>query len=263
MKSNNPFTGPEPQEVHLPKAPLVKVLCQIRFPAIASIDKKEFIAPFQEEIRHNYPKLEKDQGVELSFGPQGGSFSTKVIWRLLDKSMQWRVSVGENFLSLETSEYPGREVFIKALREVIEKMQATIQPDLIERIGLRYINRVLFTNFDHLATLLHPGVLGIVGDELNENLTNNLCETKFTLSEGLKVTGKWGLLPGGQSYDPTVLAPIEGRSWILDIDGFSEESSDFDPETVLTKLHSLADMDYRLFRFTVTDAFLKEYGGRQ
>ncbi|HKK66033.1 MAG TPA: TIGR04255 family protein [Clostridia bacterium] len=56
MKSNNPFAGPEPQEVYLPDAPLVKVLCRIRFPTIASIDKKEFIALFQEAIRHNYPK---------------------------------------------------------------------------------------------------------------------------------------------------------------------------------------------------------------
>src|SRR6056297_721181 len=263
MKSNNPFAGPEPQEVYLPEAPLVKVLCQIRFPTIASIDKKEFIAPFQEAIRHNYPKLIKDQGVELSFGPQGGNFSTKVIWRMLDKSMKWRVSCGENFLSLETSAYPGRKIFMKALEEVIDKMRTTIQPDLVERVGLRYINRVQFNSIGHLSGLLNPGVLGIVGDEIDDNLSSSLTETKFTLSEELKLTAKWGLLPAGQSYDPTVLDPAEKRNWILDIDGFSEESLDFDLETILPRLDRLADIDYRLFLFTVTDTLLKEYGGTQ
>jgi uncharacterized protein (TIGR04255 family) len=261
MSRNNPFVGTGPQEVHLADAPLVKVLCQIRFPTIASVDKKEFIAPFQEAIRHSYPKLIKDQGVELSFGPQGGSFPTKVIWRMLDKSMKWRISVGENFLSLDTSEYPGREIFIKALQEIIDKMQTIIRPDLVERIGLRYINKVLFNNIEQLASWLHPGVLGIVNEQLDENLSISLTETKFSFSEGMNLTGKWGLLPAGQSYDPTILDPVERRSWILDIDGFSEASLDFDVEAILSRLDRLADIDYRFFRFIVTDSFLKEYGG--
>jgi len=32
-------------------------------------------------------------------------------------------------------------------------------------------------------------------------------------------------------------------------------------ETILPRLDRLADIDYRLFRFTVTDTLLKEYGG--
>lgn len=261
MKDNNPFTGPEPKEVHLPAAPLVKILSQIRFSSIASIGKKEFIAPFQEAIRHNYPKLEQDQGIEVSFSPQGGSFSNKVIWRMLDKNLQWRVSIGENFLSLETSQYPGREVFLKALKEVIEKLQSAIKPDLVERIGLRYINRIIFNSRDRLATLLQPGVLGIVDDEVDEYLTSSFTETRFLLPDGLKVHGKWGLLPGNQSYDPTVLPPIETQSWILDIDGFTETNTDFEAENILESLNRLADIDYRLFRFTVTENFLKAYGG--
>jgi uncharacterized protein (TIGR04255 family) len=261
MKRDNPFAGPKPHEVHLSAAPLVKVLSQIRFSSIASIDKKEFIAPFQEAIRHNYPKLEQDQGIEVSFSPQGGSFSNKVIWRMLNKNRQWRVSIGENFLSLETSLYPGREVFSGALREVIEKLQSTIKPDLVERIGLRYINRILFSSRVWLATMLRPGVLGIVDGKVDEYLTSSFTETRFFLPEGLKVNGKWGLLPGNQSYDPTVLPPIEKQSWILDIDGFTETNTDFDAENILDSLGRLADANYRLFRFTVTENFLREYGG--
>lgn len=261
MKHQNPFTGPGPKEVHLPRAPLVKVLSQIRFPVITSIDKKEFIAVFQEEIRHDYPKLVRDQGIELNFGPQGGSCVNKVIWRMLDKNQKWRVSMGENFLSLETSVYPGRVKFLEALRYIVEKVQSTIQPDLVERIGLRYINRIGFNNSAHLSSLVHPGVLGIVHEDLEEQLVGSFSETRFTISDGLKVNGKWGLIPGHQTYDPTVLSPLEEQSWILDIDGFSENGIDFNAKDIMHTVNRLADIDYRLFRFTVTDTFLRDYGG--
>lgn len=262
MKGQNPFTGPAPTEVHLPRAPLVKVLCQIRFPVIASLEKKDFIAPFQESIRHYYPELVQDQGIELSFTPPGGGFSHKVIWRMRDKSRNWQVSVGENFLSLETSLYTGRAEFLRALEDLVEKLQTTIGPDLVERVGLRYINRIVFKNSTHLSELLQPGVLGIVDENMEEYVVSTLSETRFTVADDLKVNGKWGLMPARQTYDPTVLPPIEKRSWILDIDGFSQDSIDFSPEAIIPVLDRIADIDYRLFRYTVTDALLEEYGGR-
>jgi uncharacterized protein (TIGR04255 family) len=112
-----------------------------------------------------------------------------------------------------------------------------------------------------LSELLEPGVLGIVDENMEEYLSSTLTESSFTVSNGVKVHGKWGLIPARQSYDPTLLPPLEKKSWILDIDGFSEESGDFTPESIMPTLNRLADLDYRLFRYTVTDALLKEYGG--
>lgn len=263
MISQNPFVGPGPTEVHLPHSPLVNVLCQIRFPAIASLEKKDFIAPFQEAIRHQYPKLVQDQGIELSFTPQGGGFTHKVIWRMFDRSQSRRVSVGDNFVSLETTSYPGRTQFLEALGYIVEKMQQTIQPGLVERIGLRYINQITCTNRSRLSELLEPEVVGIAHDNLGDHLTSTFSETRFTVSNTITVNGKWGLLPKGQSYDPTVLPPIDEQSWVLDFDAISEDSVDFSVNAIAPIVGNLTDTDYRLFRSTVTDAFLKEYGGTQ
>jgi hypothetical protein len=40
------FGGPPPQDIPLKRPPLVRVLTQIRFPMIASIENQGYIAPF-------------------------------------------------------------------------------------------------------------------------------------------------------------------------------------------------------------------------
>jgi hypothetical protein len=49
--ADTPLTGPPPAEVPLTDPPLVRVIAQVRFPLIASVEKREFIAPFQEAFR--------------------------------------------------------------------------------------------------------------------------------------------------------------------------------------------------------------------
>ncbi len=41
----NPLTSALPTEVSLPSAPLVRVVAQVRFPQMLSIEKKDFVAP--------------------------------------------------------------------------------------------------------------------------------------------------------------------------------------------------------------------------
>ena len=89
--TTNPFKDQPPSEVPLRDAPLVRVISQLRFPPVLSIEKRDFVAPFQEEIRPDYPNLrpEKTRGVVL--GPQGVVPGPKqVVWRFSDASGQWR-----------------------------------------------------------------------------------------------------------------------------------------------------------------------------
>ena len=55
MVIKDPFTDPPPVEVPLVNAPLVRVIAQLRFPLVAAIEQRDFIAPFQEAIRSSYP----------------------------------------------------------------------------------------------------------------------------------------------------------------------------------------------------------------
>ena len=58
--NSNPLVASPPSEIPLRNAPLVRVIAQVRFPLIASIDKRGFIAAFQEGLRDTYPVLRQE-----------------------------------------------------------------------------------------------------------------------------------------------------------------------------------------------------------
>lgn len=68
----SPLSGPPPVEVPLNAPPIVRVIAQVRFPLIASIEKQEFIAQFQEAIRRDYPVLRQEQSRSLVLSSEGG-----------------------------------------------------------------------------------------------------------------------------------------------------------------------------------------------
>ena len=81
----NPLSAPLPAEVPLPNSPLVRVIAQVRFPPVLSIEKQEFIAPFQEAIRATYPVLHPEQVQGIVLGPLGLAPGQKQIaWRFRD-----------------------------------------------------------------------------------------------------------------------------------------------------------------------------------
>ena len=64
----DPFVAALPAEVPLKDAPLVRVIAQIRFPEILSIEQRDFVAPFQEAIRGTYSVLRQEQAQGMLLG---------------------------------------------------------------------------------------------------------------------------------------------------------------------------------------------------
>jgi len=67
-------------------------------------------------------------------------------------------------------------------------------------------------------------------------------------------------LPPGGTTDADALEPIEEDSWILDLDLFSDEPQAFDAEDLSAAVERFAGRIYALFRWMVTDEFLRFYG---
>jgi hypothetical protein len=72
----DPFSSKGPDEVPLERAPLARVIAQVRFPTIVSLGRPEFIGPFQEAIRPRYPILRSEQAAGLTVGPLGSASAT-------------------------------------------------------------------------------------------------------------------------------------------------------------------------------------------
>lgn len=256
-----PLQGPPPAEIPLKTAPLVRVIAQLRFPLIASVDKRDFIAPFQEAIRQNYPVLRPEQSRSLVFGPEGvvdaRSSST---WRFSD-SRGWRVSLAPEFVALETTRYTSRDDFLTRFEEVLIALREHVNPRVADRLGIRYIDRITGTNLEDLPRLVRPEVAGVVATRLVEHAVHAICETLFMLPGGAgQLMARWGLVPPKGTVDPAAVDAIDEKSWLLDLDAFIAETRPLDVAATVSQAREFAERIYSFFRWAVDDEFLRRYG---
>ena len=264
-----PLATRVPVEVPLPEAPLVRVIAQIRFPPILSIRKEDSVADFQETLRGDYPLLQRNEVRNIDITPgQDPSISEAVIWRFADRPEQvaWRVSLGVDFVALETWRYDSRRDFLDRLRKVLTSVETCFRPAEAQRVGLRYIDRLEGKATDRIGDLVRRNVLGILQpgaeplDAIREATVHSMTQTQLQAAEGI-IQGRWGNMPPNTSHDPDTLPPIGKPSWILDLDMFSPNASPFRSDELVVMTRGFAERIYSVFRLMVTDEFLKFYGG--
>ena len=260
----DPFTSAIPAEVPLPDAPLVRVIAQVRFPAILSIERHDFIAPIQEAIRSQYPILRAEQTPGLTVGPPGAlPRAPQVIWRFADIEGNWRVSLAPDFVAIETTAYRSRKDFFTRFEKLVQALAEQVSPRIVDRLGVRYIDRVTGEAVQNISQLVRHEILGIIATAAAEQAHYTLSESVFTLPElSAQLLARWGLLPTGGTVDPAAIEPFAEPSWILDLDLFRSAPSVFDPEEIVTRARAYAERIYAFFRWVVTDDFLRRYGGQ-
>ena len=261
-----PFGEPV-EEVPLPEAPLIVVVAQIRFPPIASIAKQEFIGSFQEQIRESYPVLRQEREVNVVVTPEGidPAGDSTPVWRFLDRpeGTEWTVSLSSSFVSLDTRRYTSRADFLDRLRRVLDALSSTIGPSTVDRVGLRYVDRVdLNEATDTLAALVRSEVLGMstVTPGGTAELIHSLADAEFKLHDA-SLRGRWGCLPAKAQLDRLHGDPVDTPSWILDLDMYSSTVGEFDVERLAQTAEQFAERIYRFFRWAVQPVFLRRYGG--
>ena len=205
--ADTPLTGPPPPEVPLSDPPLERVIAQVRFPLIASLEKREFIASFQEAIRTSYPVLRPEEGRSVVLGSQGMvDTRSNTLWRFNEAKGAWRVTLAPDFLALETTEYTSRDDFMKRLTLVLEALKEHVDPQVLDRLGVRYIDRVSGENMSALPRLVRPEVAGILGSPLSERARHAVSENVFILPGNAgQITARWGLLAPQSTTDPGAL----------------------------------------------------------
>lgn len=263
--TGTPLKGSPPPEIPLENAPLVRVIAQVRYPLIASVENRSFIGSFQEGIRHDYPALRPEESRNVVFGPKGAiSAQSNTSWRFSDATGAWRVTLAPDFLALETNRYSSRDDFLDRFRQVLTALNRHVNPRMIDRLGVRYVDRVVGENLHALPELVRPEVAGVMAASLGADAQHMIAENLFDLPDenGSQLMARWGRLPARSTVDPAAVDPVDEPSWILDVDAFRQKTDALDVEKIVSRTRTLAERIYSFFRWAVTDEFLRRYGER-
>jgi uncharacterized protein (TIGR04255 family) len=258
----HPFVG-EVQEVPLARAPLVKVLCQVRFPRPLGFSQ-ETIDAARTLLASSYPVLREKNETVVIFSEDGVSQQPegKKLWTMSDVAEDWQVILSDKFVALETRRYTSRAEFIERLGELLKAVQNSYSPPVYDRIGVRYVNRIDDpSDLELLPKLVQPvalsGLTVPLGDETE--IVHSITDTLFK-DGGVNVQARWGWLPGGATIDAGTPAP-PNEHWILDIDVYSAGTGPFVAEELAGQANDFAAKSYRLFRWVVTEDFIAHFGG--
>lgn len=254
----NPLIDPPPKEVPLRNAPLEWVIAMARFPMVMEIERPEFLAEFQQALKPRYPigELQTVQDlVVASVAPP-----PKKVWRFSDEQ-RWRVSLAQDFVAVETRSYTSRNDLVERLREALAAMPKQGRPPRIDRLGVRFIDRIRGAELRDIAKLVRPEIAGVASTTTMASCNHAFSDNSFRVGDDLLVA-RWGLLPARATLDPAVMDAIDEPSWLLDLDMVSQRPLAFDPAALGDKARAFATRIYTFFRWSVTAEFLARYGGK-
>jgi uncharacterized protein (TIGR04255 family) len=259
-----PLGGKPPTEHHLSKAPLERVIAQIQFPVMLKIEDRSAVADFQESIRRDYPVLQEIQAqtLQIQMGPTGPSAIPVANrnWHFSNAVGTWKVVLARDALTIESTSYESRADLLARWKGAINALNAVFRPGIVLRIGTRYIDRITDAPFKRFETLINSKQLGSAVGHLKKHLKHSLCEAYFEVEEG-ELRLRWGVMPAMMSPDLSAIAQLPNESFVLDIDVWSMQQREFDPDALLTAFQQLTERAYSVFRFAVTDEFLNVYEG--
>lgn len=246
-----------PDEVALSSAPLVRVLCQIRYsptPELVDDQSERRIASLLGGV---FPVRGSVEGVlfipGLNAAPQQDRMRT---FENIDGT--WKASVTPNFLALETTAYDRRTGFLDRLAKVLAAVEEVGAPPRVTRIGLRYTDRI--EDPTGLRELVQPALLGMVAEVGSDDLVENQIQQALLVDSAnqAKVQVRSLCLPPRVGFDPSI-NPVESRSWVLDIDAYTELPRRWNPAELSRAAEVLATRAYQVFHWSVTEKFRETY----
>lgn len=262
---------------HLKNVPVYFAICQVRFNQLLMLT--ELIPAIQEGFRKaGYPSYETQSNLVIQMvaqSPQVGKPeqlhpmpSTHDSYQFGNLERTHLFMLDSQALTLQSTQYGCFEAFstdfLKGLNIVHEKVDLSFT----ERIGLRYLERVMPCKGDSLEQYLVPEVHGLLNRLGGQGLYT--YTEAMSQQDEVKLRAR-ALIQGGALAFPPDVQPnnmaidarflnYQGVSALLDNDGFVENREAFSLETIGAHLNKIDELVDRAFKATVTDHALDAWG---
>lgn len=243
-----PLNFPQVEDIHLAKAPLREVICQVRFPVILRIANEEPVE-LQEKIRARFPVLEVEHGVLVEMEglkPKGQVGLAPPSYHFHNQDRTCSVTLAPDFYALSSKAYKHWSGFSDDLDFISRAAHAEYAFPYATRIGLRYIN-VLEPKKIGLESF--NDVLSALRDELTVMLKTDAIQSPElalqriqAVTNGDRFTFLYGLLHEGMPLEP---------KFMLDFDMYAEGNLML--EDLLDRCRRYHEFIYSAFRWCIPD----------
>jgi uncharacterized protein (TIGR04255 family) len=232
------------------RAPLVRVLCQIKFPPILSLLTPVGVTGFQTALRSYYPTmLPPEQGASIAVENETiGIKSNAPVWRMVNEAQDWTVGLASDFVSLETPSYTSIVEFLQRFDFVLSVLRRTVRPADSVRIGFRKVNLISSTEYsdnpDNLCQLIRGELLGpLAADSLPAKITSSFSIQQFADDDNILAV-RYGF------------AEVNSQpGFILDTDYFTTRPYGIEANSITELLRYFSDGMTSFFHWALTDDF--------
>lgn len=260
----------------LPRAPLILVLAQIKFPSVLKMEK--YVPDIQESLRlGGFPDYRPGQAINIIVGE---GRSERVNWwefGCADKRSQ--VVLSHDSATLMTTDYSTFEDFLTRLSQIVRPIEGHVRIASARQLGLRYVD--LLAEIDDLKTgdLLAPGFRGLpagsIDPEIKETATSFVVQARtphgVLTVRSVQVIGAGNqVIPPDLTPVPPMPFPLKFPDWVhtarnprvLDFDHVASdiENLSFSPETLAAKFRDLRHHTKLAFRAVSTDEARAAWG---
>lgn len=226
-----------------PRNQLDQVICQLRYPALLSVDRN--IDLFQERVRDTYPKYSPEPIVPLGVAnpPGAGHIFTS-------SDGMWSVNVSTGAVSLTSRKYLDWNDFESKFIQVFEPFTSVFGIEKFNRIGLRYINaiRPSVVEMRMDSKVILKGPLADLFSSSTGSFRGGSCVLDRDLGNGIS----------SRTVVGTIVFNDNESGFAIDNDVFTVEETD--GSAVVSALRQFNEMSNLLFSEVASDELCKKVG---
>ena len=269
----NPFLDKAPEEIPLPDSPLVRVIAQVQFSNQLGLVERPTISAIQKALGQDFPALDEQNLqtflFDLTAGEGGGQIkpqsSPQLQWRFSHPDTGFVLQINSTSVTLETTRYTSRADFFEKFRGCLEAVHRESPLSSVIRLGVRYLDRVPDSRCGDIHALLSEEYRDLTGFAFDVPILADMRDflVQITPEDGM-LHARTGFIPKGATVDPSVLMPLDERSWVLDLDLFRQAPPmiPFQPGVIADAASAFALRIYTVFRWLVNPEFLRTFGGK-
>lgn len=246
----------------LERSPLVFVLSQVRFPALLKM--ADYLPDIQESLRQDgFSHFAKEDIQQVTFGGPEIKAERDIRWVFAARDRSEAVILAPSFVVYETSRYDVFETFTERFAKVLDLVGSVTKIDLVEQVGLRYVDLIRAVEGNAAADFLRERVRGLSEADLGVKSSRHQFMTQAQTEHGDLYVRSFE--NSGSNFMPPDLVSTHLRFSVqaedlkdevfrvLDVDHIAKGEFDFTADALIRKLWDLHDYSTKAFRAAVTE----------